>query len=123
MTVIGMTPSAAAAVVETVRRELMRHTNTLAARPVPYFSGGTPKWIAKTGASTIAARSGTTVTSGTVTLQKIVDGELSAHQNNGTDITVDAYNLFSAEIAANAYILIAREVASGKYFVISEDCP
>ena len=74
--------------------------------------------LAKNGGSTIAARSGTTVGSGTVTLYKCDDTTLVAL--TGDYSTVTAYNMSGSTVAANAYLQIKR--IGNKWFVDVEDC-
>lgn len=79
--------------------------------------------IALTGGSAIAARSGTTPGSATVTLYYISSGALTAYTNiNGDPITVTAYNLATSTVAANTYIQVKREFLSGTWLIDFEDC-
>lgn len=82
--------------------------------PFPYCTS-----LAKNGGSTIAARSGTTPGSGTVTLYKCDDSTLAAL--TGDYSTVTAYNLAGSTVAANAYLMLMR--IGNKWWVMFEDCP
>lgn len=71
--------------------------------------------LAKNGASTIPALSGTTVGSGTVTLYCLSGTTLTS-----MGITVTAYNMTNGAVAANAYLQLKR--VGGKWFVDVEAC-
>jgi len=72
--------------------------------------------LAKAGAGGIAARSGTTLGSGTVTFQRI--GGTAITDTAETDT---AYHYGQVAVGANAYITV-RQV-DGQWLVTSEDCP
>lgn len=75
-------------------------------------------YIGVTDSSGIAARSGATPGSGTVTLKGIdASGALVS-----TSRTVTAYNIASAAVAANTYVQLKREWVTGKFIVDFEDC-
>jgi hypothetical protein len=75
-------------------------------------------FLAKTG-SAIAARSGTTPGSGTVTLYRIND----AGTLESMGVTKMAYNITSAEVAADTYIGIELDsTAEQRWIVVVEDC-
>lgn len=83
---------------------------------------GTPAhavYIAKTGASGIAAASGTTPGSGTVTLQQITSGGVLADlkDGSGTSVTETAYNISPMAIAESAYVQLTQELVSGALIV------
>lgn len=75
-------------------------------------------YIAKNGGSTIAARSGTTPGSGTVTLYYID----SSNVLTSLGVTVTAYNLAGSTVAADAWLQVKLESGSGKWLVDWEDC-
>jgi hypothetical protein len=64
---------------------------------------------------TIAARSGTTVTSGEVTIMSLDGTTLTA-----TSEMVDAFNMTGAQVASNTYIQIKR--IDGIWLIDTEDC-
>ena len=75
-----------------------------------------PRLICKTDSDGIPARTGTTPSSGTVTLQKEdADGAFQA-----TSKTFTAYHMGSAEVAADTFVYIAQQ--HGKWYVVWEDC-
>lgn len=93
-----------------------------------------PQWhlqrifIAKTD-SAIAARSGTTVSSGTVTLYFINDSNalevLQAANSDGDleNVTKTAWNVSAAAVTADTYIVIALDSSrTQKWLVIVESC-
>jgi hypothetical protein len=81
------------------------------------LSPGRGMYLAKNGGSTIAARSGTTVSSGTVTLYYVSGTTLTS-----LGISVSAFNLSGTAVAADAWLNVAPEAGSGKWFVTWEDC-
>jgi len=72
--------------------------------------------IAQT-SSTITARSGTTLGSGTATLYDCSGGTLTA-----TSISETVYNLSTTSIATSRYVMIQREYITGLWLVVYEDC-
>lgn len=90
--------------------ELSRNKNGYALRLV----GGAGITIALSGSGGVAARSGTTPGSGTVTLYSF----------NGTTIssgsTVTAYNMGASSVAGNTYLMLMA--IGGYWFVVWEDC-
>lgn len=72
--------------------------------------------LALNGSSEIAARSGTTPGSGTVTLMQLAGGVIAS-----TSITVTAYNWSSLAITANAYLMIHQD-PNGAWWIGAEDC-
>jgi hypothetical protein len=72
--------------------------------------------VART-SSTITARSGTTLGSGTATLYDCSGGTLTA-----TSISETVYNLSTTSIATSRYIMIQREYITGLWLVVYEDC-
>jgi hypothetical protein len=80
-------------------------------------SAGGEATLAKLGASTIAARSSTTVHSGTVTFVTIVSGTLTTGS-----VTVTAWNLLNKTIAASSYVTCVY-TASGDWVIVAiDDC-
>jgi hypothetical protein len=74
--------------------------------------------VAYTDAPGIAARSGTTLGSGTVTFYEISDaGVLSA-----TTETDTVYNITQSAVVGNTYVVVGREFRTNKWIVIVEDC-
>ena len=69
-------------------------------------------YIGQNGGSQIAARSGTTVSSGTVTVYKQTGGTI-----NSVSQTVTAFNLSTDAVAANAYVNVAMD-RYGTYWVL-----
>lgn len=66
----------------------------------------------------IAARSGTTAGSATVTLYYIDSGVLTAYSNEaGNSVTVTAYNVSDSEIPAGDYVPVHREYLSGLWII------
>jgi hypothetical protein len=80
--------------------------------------GALATYIGMTGGSGIAARSGTTPGSATVTLYKINSGPTLATATT----TVTAYNLSTSAVAASAYVVIMQEQITGKFICVWEDC-
>jgi hypothetical protein len=72
--------------------------------------------IAQT-SSTITARSGTTLGSGTATLYDCTSGTLTA-----TSISETVYNLSTTSISTSTYVMIQREYITGLWLVVYEDC-
>jgi len=70
---------------------------------------------AKTGGGGIAARSGTTLGSGTVTIHRNMHGTLTA-----TSMTVTAYNGSTTAVAATVYVRLLLQ--DGFYEVVWEEC-
>ncbi len=113
-------------IVGLVREEaerLVRMSNSNALRPQNRTPEATEppledreRWICKNSSSEIPARSGDTPGSGTVTIQKLDSGALTA-----TNGTLTAYNFSASAIAADAYILVFRD-EFGTDWVSSEDC-
>ncbi len=81
-------------------------------------------YVAKTGAGGIAALSGNTPGSGTVTLhRKDGNGDLAAlTDGTGADITKTAYNLASTSVAGSTWVQLKQEITSGMLLVDFEDC-
>jgi hypothetical protein len=76
-------------------------------------------FLAKTGGSAIAARSGTTPGSGTVTLYRIND----AGTLESMGVTKTAYNISASTVAADTYIGIELDsTAEQRWIVVVEDC-
>ena len=76
-------------------------------------------FLAKTGGSTIAARSGTTPGSGTITLYRIND----AGTLESMGVTKTAYNISASTVAADNYIGIELDsTAEQRWIVVVEDC-
>lgn len=71
--------------------------------------------IAKNGGSAIAARSGSTISSQSCTIQYVASGTISAASD-----TITVYNLSTTAVAADAYIVAAK--ASGVWIAVWEDC-
>lgn len=91
----------------------------------PTGSGAPLKcYIAKTGGSGIAARSGATPGSATVTLYYVnASGELATwNDREGTPITVTCYNMSTTAVGNNVYIIAQQELLSGKLLAVWEDC-
>jgi len=72
--------------------------------------------IAQT-SSTITARSGTTLGSGTATFYRCTGGTLTA-----SSITATIYNLSTTSISTSTYVMIQREYITGLWLVVYEDC-
>jgi hypothetical protein len=64
--------------------------------------------------STITARSGTTLGSGTATLYDCSGGTLTA-----TSISATIYNLSTTSIATSTYVTIEREYITGLWLVVN----
>lgn len=81
-------------------------------------------YIAKTGASGIAARSGTTPGSASVTLYYInASGALATWNDaNGDPITDTCYNMSTTAVGNSVYIIAQQELLSGKLLAVWEDC-
>lgn len=71
--------------------------------------------------STITARSGTTLGSGTVKIQS-VNGTTTSDLGGGTPISVTAYNISASTntIASGKYVILMR--IGGRYFIITAEC-
>ena len=102
----------------------VEHTPTRTPPPaLPTTSAYPGGYIAKTGSGGIAARSGTTPGSATVTLYYVSSGVLTKRtDSSGADVTVTAYNLSTTAVAGDAYIVIQPELLSGKLIATWEDC-
>jgi phosphoribulokinase len=74
--------------------------------------------IAYTDAPGIAARSGTTLGSGTVTFYGVTDGGVLT----ATTETATAYNITQSAVVGNTYVVVGREFRTNKWIVIVEDC-
>jgi hypothetical protein len=75
-------------------------------------------FVVKVGTA-IAAASGTTPGSGTVTVYEMPSSTLAVHNDaNSTAVTKTAYNLHGVEIPANTYQLVAQDQVSGKLWII-----
>jgi hypothetical protein len=85
------------------------------ARPRP-GQGARSARVAKNGGSALAARSGTTMGSGTVTLYDA--DESGALTSAGT---ATAFNLADTAVAANAWLQVKR--IDGLYVIDFEECP
>lgn len=75
----------------------------------------TPIYLCKNGGSTIAALSGSTISSGTVTIWEVNGTTISASSD-----TITAFNSMSSAVGANKMVFVAY--ASGEWFVIAEAC-
>ena len=82
----------------------------------PFVNSANVTFLAKNGASVIAARASTTVGSGTVTIWSRSGTTIAT-----TGVTVAVYNWSAMEVAANAYILIHQD-GFGTWWIGSEDC-
>jgi hypothetical protein len=99
-------------------RQLLRSPEFKRGRSgTPVGHGGVPTYVAYTGGSGIAARSGTTPGSATVTLYTLSGGTLATATTTDT-----AYNLSTSAVAASAYVVCMREQISGKLICVWEDC-
>lgn len=79
------------------------------------FGGVEEVRLCKNGASTIAARSGSTLSSQSCTVYTATSGTLAS-----TSSTITVYNLSTEAVAANAYIIAA--LISGIWIAVWEDC-
>lgn len=85
-------------------------------------------WMALAPAGGIAAKSGSTLGSATVTLRKIDDSgdEVNFTDENGDDVTVTAYNRAAQAVAADAPIIIERvngcDLDEPAWVVVWEEC-
>jgi len=80
-------------------------------------------YIAKSPAGGIAARSGDTLTSQNCDLYGIVDDELNAIIDSGSEPHVrKVYNLSTTAIDGSAYLQIRRENATSQFLAVWEDC-
>ena len=81
-------------------------------------------YVAQTDVSGLTGRSGTGPGSGTVTLQKVDNGALTAQQDeDGNDITVTAYNLSTETLPGSSYTFLVQDVLGGTLWAVWEDCP
>lgn len=82
-------------------------------------SGGGEDWgvIIKTPAGGIAARSGTTVSSGSCDVYEIVGTTLT-----DTGVNIDVFNISLGSVNASIFGTAKREYASGKWIIDLEDC-
>lgn len=82
-------------------------------------SGGGEDWgvIIKTPVAGIAARSGTTVSSGSCDVFSIVGTTLT-----DTGVNIDVYNISTGPVTGLAYGTAKREYATGKWIIDLEDC-
>lgn len=79
-------------------------------------------FVAKTGSGGIAARSGTTLGSGTVTLYTLFGGTIAEYADaNSAAVTKTCYNVTTTAVAASTYIACTQEQLSGKLIVILQD--
>ena len=87
---------------------------------IPY----TQVFIAKTGGSGISAMSGSTPSSGTVTLYQLnSSGTLeTVKDDNLSDVTVTAYNIAASAVASSTWVQIKQEMSSGIFVIDFEDC-
>jgi hypothetical protein len=79
--------------------------------------GGEHGVIIKTPAGGIAARSGTTVSSGSCDVFSIVGTTLTDTGNN-----IDVFNISISSVGGSKYGLAKKEYATGKWVIDFEDC-
>lgn len=110
MSTLQLGPAAVNQLRDTVRRVLLDGS---AVNPVRYDTGPQALYVAKVGASDIAALSGTTPGSATVTIQTF-DG---SNQLTASSATITAYNFWTSVVPAGAYITVVQEIATGRYVI------